>query len=104
MEEFPKLWWNSTYISRKAGCSGEEVGIAMTLVSTNHREFNSQRLIVDISDAMTIRYPVLKVNEDSGSDSMAVDDDDDDDNDDSNDEEDLDEELKKMAMEVSNNT
>ena len=36
MEEFPKLWQNSTYISWKTGCPGEEVSITLTLISTNH--------------------------------------------------------------------
>ena len=78
MEEFPKLWQNTTYISWKAGCPSKEVSIAMMLVSTKHREFDSQRLVVDISDAMAIWYPVLNINEDSGSDSMAVGNNDDD--------------------------
>ena len=104
MEEFPKLWQNSTYISWKVGCPGEEVSIVMTLVSTNCREFDSQRLVVDISDATAIWYPALKVDEDSGSDSTVVDDNNDDDDDDSDDEEDLDEELQKTAMEVANKT
>ena len=104
MEEFPKLWWNTTYRSWKAGCPSEEVGIAMTLVSTNHREFDPQRLVVDISDAKTIQYPALNVDEDSGSDSTVVGHDDDDDEDDSNDKEDLDEELQKTVMEVAKKT
>ena len=104
MEEFPKLWQNTTYRSWKAGCPSEEVGIAMTLVSTNHREFDSQRLVVDISDAMTIWYPALNVDEDSGGDSTVVGHDIDDNKDDINDKEDLDEELQKMVMEVANKT
>ena len=41
MEELPKLWWNTTYINWKAGCPSVEVGVAMTLVSTNYQEYDS---------------------------------------------------------------
>ena len=66
MEEYLKLWWNSTYITWKAGFPGEEVGIAMTSVSTNCREFDSSRLVIDISDGTAIRYPALKVDNEDG--------------------------------------
>ena len=102
MEEFLKLWWNTTYISWKVGCPGGEVSIAITLVSTSHREFDFHRLVVDISDETAIRYPVLKVDEDSESDSTVEDNDKDDDY--SEDEEDLDEDLQKTVMEVANKT
>ena len=41
MEEYPKLWQNEIYTTWKAGCSGVEVGLAMTFVSMSRREFNS---------------------------------------------------------------
>ena len=34
MEDFPKLWQNSVYIMWKQGFPGEDVGLAMTLVTT----------------------------------------------------------------------
>ena len=41
MEEYPKLWQNSTYTTWKAGCPRVEVGLAMTFVSMSCREFDS---------------------------------------------------------------
>ena len=59
MEDYPKLWQNSTYITWKAGSPGEDVGVAMTFVSTCRREFDTRRVVVDISDEMAIRCTVI---------------------------------------------
>ena len=104
MEEYPKLWQNSTYITWKAGFPGEEVSIAMTFISTNRREFDTHRLVIDISDGTAIWYPALKVDkkDSDGDESMgdAVEDDDDD----TEDEDDLDEDLQRTVMEIANKT
>ena len=104
MEEFPKLWWNTTYINWKAGCPSVEVGVTMTLVSTNHQDYDSRRLVLDISDAMAIWYLASTVDEESGSDGTAEGDKDEGDEDDSDDEEDLDEDLQRTVREVANKT
>ena len=106
MEEYLKLWQNSTYITWKAGFPSEEVGIAMTFISTNHREFNTHRLVIDISDGMAIHYPVLKVDDDDGEGDESLDDaaDDNGNNDYTKDEDDLDEDLQRTVMEVANKT
>ena len=104
MEEYPKLWQNSIYTTWKAGSPREEVGLAMTFVSTSHREFDSGRLILDISDGVAIRYPALKVdNEDNGNESTSDAVEDDDDEDDSDDD-DLDRDLHKTVKEIANKT
>ena len=38
MEEFPKLWQNTTYITCKVGTPDQDVGLAMKLVTTCHIE------------------------------------------------------------------
>ena len=42
MEDFPKLWQNSVYITWKESFPSEDVGLAMTLVTTCHMEFDTQ--------------------------------------------------------------
>ena len=66
LEDFPKLWQNSTYITWKEGSPGEDVGLAMTLVATCHKEFDTRRMVLDISDKTIIRYLALKVDDDEG--------------------------------------
>ena len=104
VEEYPKLWWNSIYKTWKVGFPREEVSLAMTFISTSHREFDSGRLVLDISDGMAIQYLASKVDsEDDGDEStgdVAEDDDDEDDSDD----DDLDEDLHKMVTEIANKT
>ena len=63
MEEYPKLWQNEIYTTWKAGCQWVEVGLAMTFVSMSHREFNSSRLMLDITDMAAIWYPALRVDD-----------------------------------------
>ena len=106
MEEYPKLWWNSTYITWKTGFPGEEVGLAMTFISTNCREFNSGQLVLDISDGTAIWYPASKVDdEDSkGDESMGDVAENNDDDDDTEDEDDLDEDLHKTVTDIANKT
>ena len=105
MEEYPKLWQNSIYTTWKAGSPGVEVGLAMTFISTSHREFDSGQLALDIADRMAIRYPVLKVDDDDNGDESTGDvaEDDDDDEDDSDDDN-LDEDLHKTATEIATKT
>ena len=100
MEEYPKLWRNSIYTTWKAGSPGEEVGLAMTFISTNHREFDSGQLVLDISDGAAIWYPASKVddNDDSNeSTGNAVEDDNDEDD---SDDDDLDEDLHKTVTDI----
>ena len=103
MEEYPKLWQNSIYTTWKVGSPGVEVGLAMTFISTSHREFDSGQLMLDIADKTAIQYPASKVDDvDNGDDStrdVAEDDDDEDDSDD-----DLDEDLHKTATEIATKT
>ena len=76
----------------------------MTLVSTNHWEYDSQRLVLDILDATAIWYLVSNIDEESGSNGTAEGDKDEGDEDDSDSEEGLDKELQKTAREVANKT
>ena len=41
MEDFPKLWQNSVYIMWKQGFPSEDVGLAMTLVTTSRTEYDT---------------------------------------------------------------
>ena len=105
MEEYLKLWQNSTYITWKASFPCKEVSIAMTFVSTSHRELDSHQLVIDISDRMAIQYPASKVdNKDGDGDESMGNVVEEDDDDDSEDEEDLDEDLQRMATEIANKT
>ena len=104
MEEYPKLWHNSIYTTWKAGSPREEVGLAMTFVSTSCSEINSSWLVLDISDGVAIWYPASKMDDDDdGEESTGDVVEDDNDEDDSNDD-DLDGDLHKMATEIANKT
>ena len=101
MEEYPKLWQNKIYTTWKAGCPGVEVGLAMTFISMSHREFNSHRLVLDIADAVAIRYLASRVDDiDDGDESTGEVAEDNSNEDDSNDE-DVDEDLHKTATEIA---
>ena len=106
MEEYPKLWWNSTYITWKAGFPGEEVSLAMTFISTSHREFDSSWLVIDIADGTAIWYLVLKVDDKDGDGDESTGDvvKDNNDDDDTEEEDDLNEDLHKMVMDIANKT
>ena len=101
MEEYPKQGQNEIYTTWKAGCPGEEVGVAMTFVSMSCREFDSGQLTLDIADTVAIQYLVSRVdNVDNGDEStceVAEDDSDEDDSDD----EDVDEDLHKTVTEIA---
>ena len=56
-------WQNSSYNIWKAGYPGEEVSLAMTFISASCREFDSGRLVLDISDGAAIRYLASKVDD-----------------------------------------
>ena len=104
MEEYPKLWQNEIYTTWKVGCPREEVGLAMTFVSTSHREFDSHRLAFDIADAASIWYPALRVDDvDNGDESTGEVAEDDGDGDDSDDE-DVDEDLHKTVTKIAAKT
>ena len=104
MEEYPKLWRNSIYTTWKTGSPREEVGLAMTFVSTSHREFDSSRLLLDVSDSAAIRYPASKVDDDDDTNNSTGDAVEDDDEEDDSDDDDLDEDLQKTVTEVANKT
>ena len=63
MEEYPKLWENEVFMMWKAGSLEVDVSLAMNFVSTCHMEYDAQRIILDISDAMIIHYPVAQGDE-----------------------------------------
>ena len=102
MKEYLKLWRNSTYITWKTSFPSEEDGIAMTFISTNHREFDSGQLVIDISDGTAIRYLASKVDDKDGdgdeSTGNAAEDDD------TEDEDDLDEDLHRTMTDIANKT
>ena len=100
MEEYPKLWQNSIYTTWKAGSPGVEVSLAMTFISTSHREFDSSWLTLDITDKTAIQYPVSKVDAvDDGDDSTGDAAEDNNNEDDSDD--DLDEDRHKTVTEIA---
>ena len=99
MEEYLKVWWNSTYTTWKTGFPGEEVTLAMTFISTSHREFDSGQLMLDISDGGAIWYPASKVDdEDDDSDKLTGDAVEDDDDEDDSDDDDLDGDLHRNCQ------
>ena len=106
MEEYPKLWRNSTYITWKAGFPGEEVGLAITFIFTSHREFDSSQLMIDIADGTAIRYPASKVDDEDGDGDESTGDAAEDNNDDNDteDKDDLNEDLHKMVTDIANKT
>ena len=97
MEEYSKLWENEVFMTLKAGSPGVNVGLAMNFICTCHTEYDAQRMILDISDVMIIRYPVAQVDEEDVGDSTReiLDDDDDDDDD-----HDVDEDIQQTATEI----
>ena len=104
IEEYPKLWQNSIYTTWKAGSPRVEVSLAMTFISTSHREFDSGWLALDIANRAAIRYPVSKVDDDDDSDESTGDAVEDDDNEDDSDDDGLDEDLHKTATEIATKT
>ena len=104
MEEYPKQWQNEIYTTWKAGCPREEVGLAMTFVSTSHREFDSHRLAFDIAGAAAIRYPVSRVDDIDDGDESTGEVAEDDGNEEDSDDEDVDEDLQKTATEIAAKT
>ena len=97
MEEYSKLWENEVFMTWKAGSPGVDVGLAMNFVHTCRTEYDAQRMILDISDAMIIHYPAAQVDEeDAGNSTREILDDNDDDDDD----DDVDEDIQQMATEI----
>ena len=97
MEEYPKLWENELFMMWKAGSLGVDVGLAMNFIGTCHMEYNTQKIILDISNATIIRYPTAQVDEEDVGDSTGEipDDGDNDDDDD-----DVDEDIQQTATEI----
>ena len=92
MEEYSKLWENEVFMMWKAGSPGVNVGLAMNFIRTCHMEYDAQRIILDISDAMIIHYLAAQVDEeDTGNSTGEIPDDDDDD---------VDEDIQQMATEI----
>ena len=97
MEEYSKLWENEVFMTWKAGSPGVDVGLAMNFVCTCRMEYDAQRMILDISDATIICYPVAQVDEEDVNNSTGeIPDDNDDDNDDN----DVDENIQQMTTEI----
>ena len=96
MEEYSKLWENEVFMTWKAGSLGVDVGLAMNFVCTCCMEYDVQRMILDISDVMIIRYLAAQVDEEDAGDSTGeiLDDDDDDDDDE------VDEDIQQTATEI----
>ena len=92
MEEHPKLWENEMFMTWKVGSLGVNVGVAMNFIRTCRTEYNTQRIILDISDATIIHYPAAQVDEEDVGDSTGeiVDNDDNDD--------DVDEDIQQMVI------
>ena len=84
----------------KAGSPGVDVSLAMNFVGTCRTEYDTQRIILDISDAMIIHYPAAQVDEEDAGDSTGEIPDNDDNDDDDNDD-DVDEDIQQMATEIS---
>ena len=97
MEEYSKLWENEVFMTWKAGSPGVDVGLAMNFVCTCRTEYDAQRMILDISDAMIIHYLVAQVDEEDASNSTGEIPDDND-NDDDND--DVDKDIQQTATEI----
>ena len=94
MEEYSKLWENEVFRTWKAGPPGVDVGLAMNFVCTCRTEYDTQRMILDISNVTIIRYPVAQVDEEDAGDSTREIPDDD------NDDDDVDEEIQQTATEI----
>ena len=94
MEEYSKLWENEVFVMWKAGSSGVDVGLAMNFVCTCRMEYNTQRMILDISNVMIICYLPAQVDEEDAGDSTGEIPDDD------NDDDDVDEDIQQTATEI----
>ena len=94
MEEYSKLWENEVFMTWKAGSPGVDVGLAMNFVRTCRMEYDAQRMILHISNAMIICYPVAQVDEEDAGDSTREIPDDNDDDDD------VDEDIWQTATEI----
>ena len=94
MEEYSKLWENEVFMTWKAGSLGVDVGLAMNFVCTCRTEYDAQRMILDISNAMIIHYPAAQVDEEDAGDSTREIPDDNDDDDD------VDEDIQQTATEI----
>ena len=90
MEEYSKLWENEVFMTWKAGSPGVDVGLTMNFVCTCHTEYDTRKMILDISDAMIICYLAAQVDEEDAGDSTREIPDDDD----------VDEDIQQMATEI----
>ena len=97
MEEYPTLWENEVFMTWKAGSPGVNVGLAMNFVCTCPMEYDTQKMILDISDATIIHYLLAQVDEeDVGDSTREIPDDDNDDEDD----DDVDKDIQQTATEI----
>ena len=101
MEGCPKLWWNSIYTTWKAGSPGAEVSLAMTFISTSHKELDSGWLALDIADRAAIWYPASKVDNNDDGDESTGDKVEDNNNEDDSDDYGLNEDLHKTVTEIA---
>ena len=76
----------------------------MTFISISHREFDSGRLVLDISDRVAIWYPASKVDDNEDGNKSTGDVVEDDDDKDDSDDDDLDGDLHKTVTEIANKT
>ena len=61
-EEILKLWQNTTFITWKADAPSQDVGLAMTLFTTCHKEYKTRRMVIDISNEALIQYMASNLN------------------------------------------
>ena len=99
MEQYPKLWENEVFMTWKAGSPGVDVSLAMNFVGTCRVEYDTQRIILDISNVTIIHYPAAQVDGEDAGDSTGKKPNDDNDNDDDEDN-DVDKDIQQMAAEI----
>ena len=111
MEEFPKLWQNTIYITWKAGAPSQDVDLAMTLVTTCRKEFETRRMVIDISNEAQIQYPASNLDDDDAEEEVVDSNDSVEDlpgggegEDNSDDDDNFDKDIRQMALEVANKT
>ena len=111
MKEIPKLWQNTTYATWQAGALGQDIGLALTVVTTCHKEYKHRRIVIDISNEVLIQYPASDLNNDDGEDDIEDSNDPMQDilaggegEDDSDDDEDVDDDIQQTALDVANKT
>ena len=101
MEEYPKLWENEVFKMWKTDSSGVDVSLAMNFIGTCCTEYDAQKIILDISDAMVIHYPAAQMDEDDVDNSTGeIPDDNDNDNDNDNEDDYVDKDIQQTVTEI----